>query len=327
VATSSHPPTDSTLLYDGVRVLSRVVAKAKQVLQATRTLASQVFRDRTRSAKRQMQRLMAAARPRGAAAADRRRTAYPHLLAITQVSVPHAQHVGAVLTAQATPQGKNLAATVTRLVPVGGQVISPTPRRGLQGEGVPAAENVVRLFEPPTAIIRKGQPGRPPEFGRVLWVDDVEGGIVSRYAVLEGNPAAAAHLPPSLEQHRRVFQRPPRLLTGDRGGHSAANERYATTHGVTHVGLPKPGAKSGQRIAYEPQRWFRRGRNWRAGLAGRSSSLKRRHKLARCRSHATAGMDRWVGWGVMAHNLRVIAQATAVSPPQGRLEDGRRPSL
>jgi IS5 family transposase len=317
VATPLHHPTDSTWLYEGGRVLGRPRATARAVLQTTSAVAREAVRDRTRSAKRQMQRLMAAARPRGAEAADRRRTAYPHLLAITQVSVPHAQHVGAVLTAQATPQGKNLAATVTRLVPVGGQVISPTPRRGLQGEGVPAAENVVRLFEPPTAIIRKGQPGWPPEFGRVLWVDDVEGGIVSRYAVLEGNPAAAAHLPPSLEQHRRVFQRPPRLLTGDRGGHSAANERYATTHGVTHVGLPKPGAKSGQRIAYEPQRWFRRGRNWRAGLAGRSSSLKRRHKLARCRSHATAGMDRWVGWGVMAHNLRVIAQATAVSPPPG----------
>jgi IS5 family transposase len=76
--------------------------------------------------------------------------------------------------------------------------------------------------------------------------------------------------------------------------------------------LPKPGAKSAKRIAHEQQRWFRRGHNWRAGIEGRISSLKRRHKLDRCRYHGTTEMERWVGWGVIAHNLRVIAQATAV---------------
>jgi IS5 family transposase len=48
-----------------------------------------------------------------------------------------------------------------------------------------------------------------------------------------------------------------------------------------------------------------------AGIEGRISGLKRRYRLDRCRYHGTAGMERWVGWGVIAHNLRVIAQATA----------------
>jgi IS5 family transposase len=312
VETHIHHPTDSTLLYDGVRVLGRTLAKARAILQKTSGVAREAMRDRTRSAKRQMKHMMEAARQRGTEAADRMRTAYQRLLTITQTTVQHAQHVGAVLTAQATAQGKKLAATVTHFVPLVCRVISQTTRRVLQGEVVPAAEKVVSLFEPQTAIIRKGKPGRPTEFGRVIWLDEVEGGIVSRYAVLEGNPAEDAQLPPSLEHHLRVFKQPPRLLTGDRGVHSAANERYATTHGVKHVVLPKPGAKSGKRIAYEQQRWFRRGRNWRAGLEGRISGLKRRHKLDRCRYHGTAGMERWVGWGVITHNLRVIAQATAV---------------
>jgi Transposase DDE domain/Transposase domain (DUF772) len=72
-----------------------------------------------------------------------------------------------------------------------------------------------------------------------------------------------------------------------------------------------PGAKSAKRIAHEQQRWFRRGHNWRSGIEGRMSGLQRRQKLDRCRYHGTAGMERWVGWGVIAHNLRVIAQATA----------------
>src|SRR5882724_2700388 len=309
VETHIHHPTDSTLLYDGVRVLSRTLGKAKQGLQATRALARQVFRDHTRSAKRQMKRIMEAARQRGTEAADRMQSADQRLLAITKATVQQAKQVSAVCKVQATPSGQKLAATLDRVIPLVHQVVAQTTRRVVQGEVVPAAEKVVRLFEPQTAIIRKGKPGRPTEFGRVIWLDEVEGGIVRRYVVLDGNPAEDAPLPPRLEHHLRVFKRPHRLLTGDRGVHSAANERYATTHGVKHVVLPKPGAKSGKRIAYEQQRWFRRGRDWRAGIEGRISGLKRRHKLERCRYHGTAGMERWVGWGIIAHNLRVIAQA------------------
>jgi transposase, IS5 family len=311
VNTHIHHPTDRTLLYDGVRVLSRMVVKAKQAMQETTVLARSAFRDRTRSAKRQMKRIMEAARQRGAQVEARMRTAYQRLLTITTTMVAQAERVGSGLLDQGTPLRRKLATALHRFVLLVQQVKTQTTRRILQGEAVPAPEKVVSLFEPHTAIIRKGKPGRPTEFGRVLWLDEVDGGIISRDAVLEGNPAEDAQLPPSLDHHRRVFHCPPRLLAADRGVHSTANERYATTHGVTQVVLPKPGAKSAKRMAHEQQRWFRRGHNWRAGIEGRISGLKRRHKLDRCRYHGPDGMERWVGWGVITHNLRVIAQAMA----------------
>lgn len=163
-------------------------------------------------------------------------------------------------------------------------------------------------------MIRTGKPGQPTACGRVMRVDEVEGGVISRYAVLDGNPAEEAPLPLSLAQHLRVFNHPPRLLAGDRGRYTTAHERHAATHGVKEVVLPKPGAQSAKRLAQAQQQWFRRGRHWRAGIEGRVSGLKRRHKLDRCRSHGTAGRERWVGWGVLAHDLRVIAQATAHEP-------------
>jgi len=298
VATHIHHPTDSTLLYDGVRVLSRTLTQAKRVLP------------RTRSAKRQMQRIMAAARPRGTEAAQRMPTAYQHLLDVTRAPVQQATRVGAVCTAEATPSGQKLAATLERVMPLVRRVVAQTTRRVFQGEAVPAEETWVSLFEPHTAIIRQGKPGHPTAFGRVIWLDEVEGGIISRYAVLEGNPAEEAPLPPSLDHPLRAFKHPPRLRAGDRGVHSIANERYATTHGVKQVVLPKPGAKSAKRVAHERQRWFRRGHNWRSGIEGRISGLKRRHQLDRCRYHGPEGMERWVGWGVITHNLRVIAHAT-----------------
>lgn len=311
VETNIHHPTDSTLLNDGVRVLSRTLAKAKRVLQETTDLAHDAFQDRTRSAKRQMKRIMEAARQRGEPAERAMRGAYRRLVEITEAVQEQARHVGAALREHATDRARRVAETLDRVVPLVEQAIAQTTRRVFQGEAVPASEKIVSLFEPHTAIIRKGKPGRPTQFGRVLWLDEVEGGIVSRYAILDGNPPEADQLPPSLDHHRRVFERPPRVLAGDRGIHAPANERYATAQGVKQVVLPKPGAKSAKRIAHEQQRWFRRGHDWRSGIEGRISGLKRRHKLDRCRYHGDEGMERWVGWGIIAHDLRVIATATA----------------
>jgi IS5 family transposase len=310
VETNIHHPTDSTLLNDGVRVLSRTLAKAKQALQGTADLAHDACQDRTRSAKRQMKRITEAARQRGEQAEQALQGAYRRLLAITETVRDQARQVGAALREQATDRARRVAATVDHYLPLVERVIAQTTRRVFHGEAVPASEKIVSLFEPHTAIIRKGKPGRATEFGRVLWLDEVDGGIISRYELLAGNPPEPEQLPRSLDHHRAVFQHPPRLLAGDRGVHSPANERYAAAQGVQQVVLPKPGAKSAKRIAHEQQRWFRRGHDWRSGIEGRISGLKRRHKLDRCRNHGDDGMERWVGWGLIAHDLRVIAAAT-----------------
>jgi IS5 family transposase len=311
VETNIHHPTDSTLLNDGVRVLSHALTKAKRVLQDAPALARDACQDRTRSAKRQMRRIMEAARQRGEQAERAMRGAYRRLLDITETIRGQAQQVAGALREQATADALRVAETLDRVVPLVERVVAQTTRRVLQGEAVPASEKIVSLFEPHSAIIRKGKPGRPTQFGRVLWLDEAEGGIITRYHLLPGNPPEADQLPPSLDHHRRVFARAPRVLAGDRGIYSPANERYATAQGVQHVVLPKPGAKSAKRLAHEQQRWFRQEHDWRSGIEGRISGLKRQHKLDRCRNHGDDGMERWVGWGLIAHDLRVIAQATA----------------
>ena len=100
--------------------------------------------------------------------------------------------------------------------------------------------------------------------------------------------------------------------------HAASNERYARGAGITEVVLPKPGRKSTKRIADEQQDWFQAGRNWRAGIAGRISGLKRQDGRARCRSHGDGGLERWVGLGRMVPDLRVLAQHLGASRHIGR---------
>lgn len=310
VETSIHYPTDSTLLYDGMRVLSRTLKRAAHLLQDTTHLARATFRDRTRSAKRHMKRIMERTRQRGQQAEQAMHAAYQQLLIGATAMVQQALQVAGTLRERASQTGQRLADTLDHFCPLIEQVISQTRRRVLQGVQVSAREKVVSLFEPHTAIIRKGKLRTPTEFGRVVWLDEVDGGIISRYAVLEGNPDEAEQLPPSVDHHLQLFTKPPRLLTGDRKVATEANEQYARKQGIRQVVLPASGAKSAERIAYERQRWFRRGRNWRAGIEGRISGLKRGHGLARCRYHGEDGMERWVGWGLITHDLRVIAQAT-----------------
>ncbi len=77
-----------------------------------------------------------------------------------------------------------------------------TKRRVLNGESVKAGEKLVSLFEAHTTIIRRGKAGKPTEFGRKeVWLEETEGGIISGYRLLEGNPADEDRLVPALEHH------------------------------------------------------------------------------------------------------------------------------
>jgi transposase, IS5 family len=129
VATNIQHPTDSTWLDDGVRVLSRLVGHAKQAMHEATVMARSAFRARTRSAKRQMKRIMEAARQRGAQVEDRRRTAYQRLLTITTTMVQQAARVGSVLIDQGPPRGRPLATALHWVVPVVQPVMTQTTRR------------------------------------------------------------------------------------------------------------------------------------------------------------------------------------------------------
>jgi transposase, IS5 family len=152
--------------------------------------------------------------------------------------------------------------------------IAQATRRVLEGEQVPAAEKVLSLFEEHTQIITRQKMGKPREFGRKVLIDEVDGGIISRYEILEEVGREHPHLPASLESHQAHFGRAPQLLAADRGLYSAENERLAQQAGVKGIVLPKSGRRSHEREQHEKQRWFRRGFRFRPGIEGRISVLR-----------------------------------------------------
>jgi IS5 family transposase len=313
VESNIHHPTDSSLLVDGVRVLSRILKKARQVMASTTEdaprVAKEVFRNRLRSA-RETARVISEATRRKAKQTDQQcQQAYRKLVRITQASVKQAEQVVEVIREFATEEAERLQQQAEHFLPLVKRVIDQTVRRVMDGEKVPATEKIVSLFEPHTNIIRRGKKGKPVEFGHKVWFDEVDGGIVSHYRILEGNPKDAGQWAPSLKRHRELFDRPPDQASGDRGLYSPKNETLAIEMGVRRVILPKAGYISVERRQHEKQRWFRRGRRYHQGVEGRISVLKRRHGLNRCLYHGEDGFGRWVGWGVIAHDLLVIATA------------------
>jgi IS5 family transposase len=338
VATNIHHPTDGSLIADGVRVLSRLLHRAKRLLADPAALGKELFRDRRRSVRSLVRTIHRLARRQREAtqqigrkaahkavataqnAADRAKEAmkqaYQRLIAIGRQSKKQAQQLCGVLREQSEQAArrwvKQCEALVVRLEPVLQQAF----RRVIAGEAVPAKEKQVSLFEPHTQILKRGKPGRDVEFGRKLWLEEVEGGIVSGYAVLEEGAEEEAQVAGSLARHRERFGKAPELLVGDRGVSSPRNEALAKEAGVKRVVLPYAGKAKPERLIYEKQRWFRRGYRFRAGIEGRISVLQRRFGLKRCLDQGEEGMGRWVGWAVVTSNLLQIARAQAAV--QGR---------
>ena len=307
VETNVHYPTDSTLLQDGVRVLTRTMQRASTALGDE----PRRIRNRMRSVTRGVLRIGYEARsPKTREAMVR---SYRKLVATAKAVLRDADTMVRRLaqrrrtaTAVTTAVLQRAQQHLQQMRPVVERIVAQTRARVLGGN-THVADKVLSIFEPHTTTIRKGKISKPNEFGNLITIQESEHQIITAYEIHAGRPADVTLWAPGLDRHQAIFGRAPDLAAGDRGFSSAANEQAAADRGVRRVILPRRGPKSAARRGYERQGWFRRGQRWRVGCEGRISVIKRRHGLRRCRYHGTAGMARWVGLGVIADNLMNIA--------------------
>src|SRR5438093_702024 len=306
VETNIHYPTDSTLLADGVRVLTRTL----QRLRARVTAASGHVRNRTRSVARRVFELAQRSRtatgrskPTVRARSQARMTQlYRELMHITRAVVRDADAVGAAVDrrpqAALTEMREHLRTTVGLVQ----RVLAQTRARVLKGD-THYPGKVLSLFEPHTEAIRKGKAAKPTEFGKVVKIQEAEAQFITDYEVCATRVPDGTLWVPSLDRHVQLFGHAPRLAVADAAFASQSNERAATTRDVRYVALLR--GRRPPRL-----RWFRRALRWRTGCEGRISVLKRRHGLDRCRYRGRAGMERWVGLGGFANNLWVLGRAS-----------------
>jgi transposase, IS5 family len=307
VETNVHYPTDSSLLQDGVRVLTRTMQRARAALGDTRGHV----RNRLRSVGRRVLVISRQARsPETRAALVR---SYRQLMATTRAVMRDGRTMVRRISQRLRTASAGMASTLTRarqqlqqMQPLVTRILDQTRARLLGGD-IHVPDKVLSVFEPHTEAIRKGKIAKPTEFGKLVTIQESEHQIITAYQVHDRRPPDTTLWTPALDRHIAMFDRAPDIAAGDRGFASAANEAAAIARGVRRVILPRSGRKTPARRAHERQRWFRRGQRWRVGCEGRISVIKRRHGLRRCRYRGADGTARWVGLGVIANNLMSTA--------------------
>jgi IS5 family transposase len=309
VESNVHYPTDSSLLGDGIRVLSRSL---ERIAAECKDGALNVVHH-GRAVKYRLLEIGRAAKSLTEANQQRMRDGYQKLVELTRSVVRQASEVvqrwgkGRLKVVGKLLRVEAQIGQLRLFVPLVEKVITQTKER-VWGGNCHVEGKVLSLFEPHTVVIRKGKAHKPNEFGRLVRLDEVENGIVSGYQVLPGNPEDSTAWMPALEQHQACFGRVPEMATGDRGFFSAKNERAAQELGVKKVALPARGRLSVKRTKHQKQRWFRRALRWRAGCEATISTLKHPFSMLRATYKTDPGFQRYVGWCVITKNLFSIAR-------------------
>jgi transposase, IS5 family len=311
VETDIHHPTDNTLLWDVVRVVTRLVGRLAKALKLRRING---FRDRRRSAHRRMYEIQRMTTKQRQGAGSRQAATYRELIGIAEEVVANAK---TALEKTAKMRGKDLFADlaieairdeIAHYCGLGERVIDQARRRVLEGEQVPNAEKIYSIFEPHTDLIKRGKVRTPVEFGHKLFLAESAKGLITQYEVLKGNPSDEIHVAPSLKRHRRAFRRAPQLYGADRGFFSEQNLAACVQGAVKTVCIPQRGGnKTPQRKAHEKSAAFKQGQRFRAGIEGRISVLMRGRGMKRCRAEGAERFALFVGAAVLANNLMIVA--------------------
>jgi len=329
--TNIHHPTDSSLLGDGVRVLTRTMKKITKIAGEIGTK----LRDRSRSVKLRVLDIARAARSKAKQSSAKLTNNYRKLLESTRRVVGQAKQFSKEIAdgvkwsndplKQLVLEG--LRQEIDKMVPLVKQVMKQARARIFRGD-TRSEGKIFSLFEPSTEIIRKGKAGKPNEFGKMIKIQEAENQIIIDYEVYDKRPSDSDLLIPAVETHQAALGRTPYLVAADAAFYSNKNERAAKAKGVKRVCVPNRSTKSAERKREQKKRWFRNGQKWRTGSEGRISVVKRRHGLNRCLYKGDDGMKRWVGLGVIGDNLinigNVLAKQSAGAKKAARSNDTAR---
>jgi IS5 family transposase len=301
VETDIHHPTDSTLLADGIRVITRWLAEGKELTPAP----CYQFSDHRRVAKKRVLTILNTRKEQV------RRSAYQDLLlyagkvrdyavaAIPELSAHQALVMDELFA------GRVLAEKLARAVGILDKVIDQTDRRVFKGEQVPASEKVVSFFEDHTDIIVKKR--RETEFGHKIFLTGGTSTLILDCLIVRGNPADTEQYAPMLQRQQALYGRMPRQVSVDGGFASKDNLAFAKAHEIKDAVFAKKRGLSVLDMARSA--WvYKKLRNFRAGIEAGISTLKRAFGLDRCTWKGWAGFGRYVRSSIVSYNLLVLAR-------------------
>jgi IS5 family transposase len=302
VETNIHHPTDSSLLNDCVRVLARIMEDAKENFEINFTFADH----RRRAKKRALEILNAKSK-------KKRLKPYKDLLRATSLTVTYAEAAAKALPltrkksgeADIFGEGFEIAEELRHYVGLAKKMIDQTERRVVNGETVPATEKVFSIFEPHTDIVIKAR--RETCYGHKVVLTGGDSGMFTDMVVLEGNPADSTLPVDMVQRQEQIYDCVPLKAAFDGGFASKANLQKIKELGVRDVTFRK---KRGLKISeMAKSTWvYKRMCDFRAGIEGMISFLKRCFGLRRCNWHGYESFKSYAWASVLTANLLLMAR-------------------
>ncbi len=295
VESNIHHPTDSSLLWDCVRVLSRWSQRAGEISDV-------VVANHCRRAKRRALGIL------NARTNKQRKKLYRDLLKVSQKTCDGAERALAALERGPTTDplwAMVIEAQLQHYLVLARQVIAQTERRVLGGESVPAQDKIVSIFEPHTDIIIKDR--RETLFGHKVTLTGGGSGLLTDLVIEQGNPADATLAERMIARQEEIFGRPPRQAAFDGGFASKANLTAIKDLGVKDVAFAKRRGLAITQMAKST--WvYKKLRDFRAGIEGMISFLKRCFAMGRCTWRGFASFKAYAWASVLTANFLLVAR-------------------
>jgi IS5 family transposase len=243
VETNIHYPTDSSLLGDGVRVLTRAM---KTVTAIAGTVGARL-RDRSRSVKHRVLEIGRIARSKGAQRQDKLTRAYQQLLSATSRVVGQAKRFAREIGAGVKRTGdvkqqaalEGLRQELDTFVPRVQQVMRQARARIFGGD-THVEDKLLSLFEPSTEVVRKGKASKPNEFGKVVKLQEAEQSSRACPASWRGTPRST-RAPMKRPRTRRASRASAFRTDPPRARSAGANRKHAGSATVRSGG---PGVRA-----------------------------------------------------------------------------------
>ena len=300
VESNIHSPSDSELLYDCVRVLTRLMRRARDLLGTV-----VVFGNRTRRAKRRRLGVLNAKNK------QQRRSVYRDLLKVTEETYHAARGIGAQLKESGLTEpterasAEQIAADLAHFLVLTEKVVDQTRRRVIDEERVPAEEKVVSIFEEHTDIIRKDR--RETLYGHKVCLTGGSSSMILDCLILDGNPADSTLAETMIDRQVEIYERAPRQVAYDGAFSSKANLDAIKGKGVEDVAFAK--AHGFTVTDMVKSSWvYQRLRRFRCGIEGVISFLKRVFGLDRCSWRSLPSFKSYVWASIITCNLLVMAR-------------------
>ena len=297
VESNIHPPTDSTLLWDGTRVLTQLIIGVQEDFGKVPG-----FCNHCRRAKRRMLAVM------NAKGESQRKAAYIDLLKMTRQVLGYARTAQTVIAVKAgsDPTGLACFEQIQHYAKLTEQVISQTQRRVIDNEKVPAQEKIFSIFEPHTDIIIKDR--RETFYGHKICLSGGASNLILDCVIERGNPADTALAIPMLDRQNQIYGRYPLKVCFDGGFASKMNLKLAKLRKIKDVCFAKKRGLTETEMC-RSEHVYHRLRRFRAGIESGISWLKRCMGLGRCTWKGWEAFKSYVWSSIVAANFLTIARA------------------